>query len=82
MLQISDVVNLVYDDIARELPGVSPACGVCCAPFRYAFYYYVSVAPLRIIALTRRIRRQVLIGFNHEKMLGGVLSKYNFGKVN
>ncbi|ESW28933.1 hypothetical protein PHAVU_002G030000 [Phaseolus vulgaris] len=40
--------------MARELPGVSPSCGVCSALFRYAFYYYLSVAPLRYTSLHQR----------------------------
>lgn len=50
-------VLLVWGEIARGLPGVSSSCVVwclLCSPFRYAFYYYLSVAPLRITTLDQR----------------------------
>lgn len=62
-------VLLVWGEIARELPGVSPACGVCCAPFRYAFYYYLSVAPLRISTLDQMDTSEDMLQLLSNKVL-------------
>ncbi|KAH1163619.1 hypothetical protein GLYMA_01G175700v4 [Glycine max] len=67
-------VLLVWGEIARGLPGVSSSCVVwclLCSPFRYAFYYYLSVAPLRITTLDQRIHQRIRSN-PYRKMLGGV----------